>query len=171
MRSMWLLATALGLALTWELGPAPIPARSSPAITVPLRAAFMSGRREASAALRTRKYAIYEQTILARPLFASSRRPSAAETVQSSVPMLPRLTGVIIAPGTRLAMFASAEGKVVTAAMGAKVGGYVITSIAPSATILLGQNGVRHVHITFSHATPHIRPYAIEPVQDTPGSY
>lgn len=171
MRGLWLLATALAMILTWELTPGAISEPAIPAVAVRLGAAPIAGRQEISAALRAREYSKYERTILARPLFAPSRRLSAAATVRSSVAILPRLTGVIIAPGTRLAMFASAEGKHVTATMGATVGGYVVTSIAPAAAMLLGPDGVRQVHIGFSHTTPHARPYEIEPARDAPGSY
>jgi hypothetical protein len=171
---LWLLPTTLGAVLTWELASAPISGPPIPAAGVSSETPVISSRHEISAAFSAREDAAYEQIILARPLFAPSRRPpaaAAAATAQSSVRTLPRLTGVIITPGTRLALFASTEGKVITAAMGVMVGGYVVSSIAPDEAILLGPHGARQVHISFPHVTRGATSYEIDAAQDAPGQY
>jgi hypothetical protein len=103
---------------------------------------------------RSKEAADNVQIILARPLFAASRRP--VPGLSSQVAGLPRLTGVIIAPGTSVALFLPSNGKILVAANGGAVLGYEVRSIAPDEVVLAGQDGEHVLHTRFSRVVPHV---------------
>ena len=85
-------------------------------------------------------------TSLARPLFSPSRRPP--ETVKSEGPADPelsdvRLTGIVIEPDRRLAIFAVAGAKPRTLLLGEALNGWKIDSISPEEVALSGPGGTR----------------------------
>src|SRR4030088_389922 len=85
-------------------------------------------------------------TSLAQPLFSPSRRPP--ETVKSEGPADPtlsdvRLTGIVIEPDRRLAIFAVAGAKPRTLLLGEALNGWKIDSISPEEVALSGPGGTR----------------------------
>jgi hypothetical protein len=110
--------------------------------------------------------------ILARPLFAASRRPAAASAEPVTVAATadpPRLAGVIVSPNGARAIFASDEGRAEVVANGGSIGVYVVKTITPDAVLLVGPGGERGLHITFD---PKMRvvPHALHAsTLDTPG--
>jgi hypothetical protein len=91
--------------------------------------------------------------VLARPLFNPSRRPApVAAVVGSGGAALPRLTGIMISPQGRLAIFAPATGKPITVQPGERIGGFTIRGIARDHVSVLGPNGVETVRIAYSDA-------------------
>jgi hypothetical protein len=151
---LWLLAATLSLVLAAELAQAPV--REPPAanaLTAP-RPAPLSRRGIVPADLRSRQLADDAKKILARPLFAPSRRSAAAAPAVAAAP--PRLTGVIIAPDARLALFASTEGKVTAVASGHSIAGYVVRSISLNKVVVSGPTGERELRTSFVHVTPHV---------------
>lgn len=105
-------------------------------------------------------------TILARPLFASNRRPPAeAGTARADAGPgtgLPRVAGVLVGPSGRSVIFA-AEGteKPMVMAEGDRVAGFVVQSIAPGQVTLLGPGGMRVLRPTFEPAGARSPPPAL----------
>lgn len=96
----------------------------------------------------------YVATILARPLFAPSRRPGATGAV-GAVAGLGRLSGVMVGPGGRHAIFVMAGGsKPIVVGEGAHIAGYVVQSIDDGAVTILGPDGHRTLRPTFDPGTP-----------------
>jgi general secretion pathway protein N len=85
-------------------------------------------------------------TALARPLFSSTRRPpqtaSAGGTGDSDLADR-RLTGIVTAPGHRLAIFAVIGDKPLTVAEGDEVSGWRVESITPREVSLTGPSGTK----------------------------
>ena len=90
--------------------------------------------------------------ILERPLFSPDRRPSAqppataAASAVSDNDMFPRLTGVIVGPREKRAIFTGGDGKGGDArsraiAEGDTIGGFRVRSIDPGAVTLSGADG------------------------------
>ncbi len=91
--------------------------------------------------------------VLARPLFNPSRRPAPAAAVAGSDgAALPRLTGIMVSPEGRLAIFAPATGKPITVQPGERIGGFTIRGIARDHVSVLGPDGVETVRIAYSDA-------------------
>ena len=87
------------------------------------------------------------ERILARPLFLAGRRLPSAVAVAApaqaakEVP-LPRLTGILMAGGTRLAIFQVAGAqKPVTAGVGDTVSAWTVSAIRPNEVTLTGADG------------------------------
>jgi hypothetical protein len=99
-----------------------------------------------------RQVQTWADIILARPLFEPSRRPpAAAPGPGTSGPGFPRLTGIIIMPQQREAIFA-VPGKtqpiVVTA--GSRLNGVLIKSIEPGAVVVVDAAGARMIRPSFA---------------------
>jgi hypothetical protein len=99
--------------------------------------------------------------ILARPLFAPSRRapPAAASLAQAAVAEPPRLAGVIFSPSGGRAIFASDAGRPAVVGDGGSIGGYVVKSITPDMVLLAGPGGERGLRITYDpkmRVIPHV---------------
>ena len=85
-------------------------------------------------------------TTLARPLFSPTRRPrEAAKSAGATDPELSdvRLTGIVIEPDRRLAIFAVAGAKPRTLLLGEALNGWKIDSISPEEVSLSGPGGTR----------------------------
>jgi len=82
-------------------------------------------------------------TILARPLFSPTRRPPEAEVTDHSETTLSdmRLTGILITPDQRLAIFAPAGGKPLVRSEGEMISDWRIESIADQSVSLTGPTG------------------------------
>jgi len=93
-------------------------------------------------------------TALSRPLFSPDRRPSRQAVAAVAAPVfadLPRLSGILITPSGRSAIFAPAGGgKPVVATEGTTLGPYVVRAIEPDQVTLVGPKGIRVVHPTFN---------------------
>lgn len=94
--------------------------------------------------------------ILARPLFRPDRRPPRVRTAAAQPMPLPRLSGILIGNGFRLAMFASGSGKTRIAAAGERIDGYRIVRIGPASIILDGPKG--RISLTPRFAKLHAAP-------------
>jgi hypothetical protein len=84
--------------------------------------------------------------ILARPLFSPTRHPSPATGTEVSSNFElggARLTGIVIAPGERLAIFDMKGSKPVVLNEGETVSGWRVDSIAPSEVSLVGPGGLK----------------------------
>jgi hypothetical protein len=95
-------------------------------------------------------------TVLARPLFSPDRRPpSEAATVAagSQTPEgLPRLTGVIVSPSGRSAIFANEGGKPVVVTEGGRVNAWIVRAIDIGTVRVSGPGGARDLHPSFEAA-------------------
>jgi hypothetical protein len=89
--------------------------------------------------------------ILARPLFSPDRRPAAAGA--RSISGLPRLSGIIVAGGRKLAIFA-APGKPIVAEEGLRVGAYDVTAISDLGVTVAGPEGATLLRPLFDPAPP-----------------
>lgn len=75
--------------------------------------------------------------ILERPLFAPDRRPDPGAPSAAAAIGVPRLTGIIMTPGSATAIFRQAEdAKPLVARSGDSVGGWVVSTIAANAVSL-----------------------------------
>ncbi len=90
-------------------------------------------------------------TILQRPLFSQTRRPPPGEG--TSGPGLPRLSGILVSPSERTAIFAATGGgKPIIAGEGARIGAYVLQSISAGQVTLVGPGGDRVLRPSFAPA-------------------
>ncbi|MCB8883162.1 hypothetical protein ACELLULO517_23135 [Acidisoma cellulosilytica] len=87
---------------------------------------------------------------LARPLFEPDRRPPAAAAGVVSNDM-PRLTGIIITPTARSAIFvAAAGGRAIVVMQGARINDFVVRSIDEDKVTLVTSTGIRIVRPSFA---------------------
>jgi hypothetical protein len=88
-------------------------------------------------------------TAVARPLFSRDRRPTPVSAASGGGPAqggLPRLTGVVIGPFGRTAIFAGPDGaRPVAVAEGKTLGAYTVRAIAPGQVTVTGPDGERVV--------------------------
>ncbi len=98
--------------------------------------------------------------LLARPLFTPGRRPAAVSGGSGPQAGLPRLSGVLVGPFGRTAIFAaSGAGKPIVLAEGGEIGGFRVVAIAPGQVTLTGKG--RTLVLSPSHGTePAERPPA-----------
>ncbi len=89
--------------------------------------------------------------ILARPLFASTRRPVVAASGPAPLPAsLPRLAGILVNGGARSAIFAGSGGaKPVVVQEGAQIGGFTVQLIEAGQVTLGGTGGAQVVRPSF----------------------
>lgn len=97
--------------------------------------------------------------VLARPLFAATRRPAAivptAAPAAAAPANLPRLAGVLVNGGSRSAIFAGAgSGKPIVAQEGSQVGAYTVQAIEAGQVTLMGPGGVQVVRPSFDTRAP-----------------
>ncbi len=89
--------------------------------------------------------------VLARPLFAATRRPIAALAASAPLPAsLPRLAGILVNGHSRSAIFAVAgEGRPLVVQEGAQVGGHTVQSIKAGQVTLSGSGAPQVLRPTF----------------------
>jgi len=120
-------------------------------------------------------------TILARPLFSSTRRPpprGGNDTTVDSGLTDTRLTGIVIVPGRRIAIFASTGAKPLVVGEGETVSGWRVERINPREVSLSGPSGTKTLQPKFDPnlapppsptAGAVIRPTVPVPVAPPPG--
>jgi len=132
------------IALELRVGPAieATPAGNTPTV-VPTRATGATNETERGA---------WVKTALERPLFSQTRRPPGAQPVAAAGPQgLPRLTGVMLGPFGRRAVFAGPEGgKPLVVEAGDSVGEFRVRSIDADGVTLTGPEGERHLRPSFA---------------------
>jgi hypothetical protein len=90
--------------------------------------------------------------ILARPLFSPSRRPPQSDpgnAADDSGLADSRLTGIVIEPGRRFAIFAPQGAKLLTVTEGQTVSGWRVESISPREVSLSGPDGTKTLQPKF----------------------
>jgi hypothetical protein len=145
-RTALIAALAVGLAavLAAELAPHPTDAPPPPAPPPPVPAI----RQEAAKDDDGGSVAAWVDTILARPLLSPGRRPAAEAAGPADAAAagqeLPRLTGIVVTPAGRRAIFAAAgTGRPIVVSEGGSIAGYVVRSIAPAEVTLSKAEGDR----------------------------
>ncbi len=92
------------------------------------------------------------EILLARPLFRPNRRPPAgtANPADSSLKSLPRLTGVVVSPVGKFALFANIDGgKPIVVGEGGRVGAAAIEAIEAGRVTIRGPDGLVVLHAAF----------------------
>jgi hypothetical protein len=95
----------------------------------------------------------WANTILARPLFSPDRRPASVAASVANIPGLPRLTGIMVGPFGRSAIFAADGPKPLVVQEGARVAGYTIMVIEAAQVRLSGPNGNVVLYPSFAAAS------------------
>jgi len=105
-------------------------------------------------------------TILARPLFSPDRRPATVATAVdgSRLVGLPRLTGIMVGPFGRSAIFATGDAKPLVVQEGARVASYTVKSIESMQVRLLGPDGEQVLHPSFQTVAAPGRPVRPAPM-------
>jgi hypothetical protein len=140
--------------LVWELVTPPTQDPDDAPRTA--RAAAVAGAGGESTAPESGAQAMAQAAMVAldRPLFSRDRRPGArgkddgAAVAKSGA--LPRLSGIIVTPDRRFALFSDANGKSRGAVEGDAMDGYVIRLIQPEQIILSGPEGERVLRPAFA---------------------
>lgn len=163
--SLLAIATALTATIGWECSvPPDVPPQehASAAIAADPKAGLsLAGGREQ----RARAAPALTEIALSRPLFSVDRRP-AREVAASAVitdPAPPRLTGVIVGPLGRAAIFASPAtaappNSSLVAREGEQVGPWTVRLIAAGEVAVSGPGGDLTLQPSFSGAPPPARP-------------
>lgn len=94
--------------------------------------------------------------ILARPLFSPDRRLAAApdEVAAACMPGLPRLSGILVGPFGRSAIFASETSQPVVLGEGDRIAAYTVRAIDATGVRLDGPHGVQRLQPAFDTADP-----------------
>lgn len=127
-----------------EAGPAVDPA--------PPVAAYRPAAATAPAVAPAPDRALWVATSVARPLFSPDRRPPPAEAAAgaTSGPVEPpRLTGILITPTGRRAIFAGAREPLILQE-GGRIGGYLVHSISAAQVTVLGPSGPRTLQPSYA---------------------
>lgn len=97
------------------------------------------------------------ETALARPLFSRDRKPTPVEAKSgggTTISSLPRLTGVVIGPFGRTAIFAGVDnGKPTAVAQGNTIGPYTVVAVEPGHVTVSGPGGEQEVSLSGDAAT------------------
>ena len=105
---------------------------------------------QAATAVMEERTDVQVTAVLARPLFDPRRRPPMAGSAVSPTAGLPRLTGVIVGTFGRRAIFAGPPGgRSLVVQEGEQIEAYVVQSIGPGETVVLGPEGRRVLHPAF----------------------
>ena len=164
---MVLVLLLAGCALFAAITIAEIGARRDPtasALAIPARPAALPLPRRPQP---RHQYDALLATILARPLFSSTRRPPPpgghGQAMDSGLADT-RLTGIVIAPGHRIAIFAPLGTKAVTVSEGELVSGWRVERITARQVSLTGPDGTRTLQPKFDpNLAPPQPPPAVAP--------
>src|SRR5579871_4009493 len=80
--------------------------------------------------------AAWRAAVLARPIFSPSRRQPALRLIRQAE--LPRLSGIMIMPAGRIAVFSPAGGSPIIVAENKRLGAFTVLAIAPNSVTLKG---------------------------------
>jgi hypothetical protein len=140
------LATGLGAVIARESTPGPSTGRG------PLAADVTRLGPVAPHAGDTKQVQSWVDMILARPLFSPSRRPPASAAGSgTSGPGFPRLTGIVIMPHRREAIFAVAgRTQPIVMIEGSRLNGVLIKSIDAGAVVIVDAAGTRRLRPSFA---------------------
>jgi hypothetical protein len=129
--------------LAWQVGAL----TSAPVMPVPRPLAPVAVGAAAAAPNHTDEWF---DTILARPLFSRDRRPDSGEVAaRRDSAALPRLSGVMVGPFGRSAIFAIAGGKPLLVKEGDRVDGWTVETIEAGTVHITGPGGPRALHPSF----------------------
>jgi hypothetical protein len=132
-----ILGAGLAATVAWEIGGAPEPDAASGAVPLAWRATSTVKAAAPAAADQAGRWAA---TVLARPLFSPSRRPSADAVAAGDQPL--KLQGTILVPPARLAIFAPpGGGKSVIVHERDRMGALGIDQILPGEVAATGPEG------------------------------
>lgn len=131
-------AAALAALLCWEVLAVP----AAPPDPVPPLAAEQAPVRPATDAVLDNLDG-YASTALARPLFRADRRPPNTDVRAAALDDPPRLTGIIIGPAGRRAIFEDPGGRARIAAEGDSLGRFKVAAITPGQVSLTASEGER----------------------------
>jgi hypothetical protein len=143
-----LLVAVAGLAstLAWELGAF----ASADARLVPRPRAAVAVARAEAAPDHTGEWIA---AVLARPVFSPDRRPAAvvASAVGVALPQgLPRLSGVLVGPFGRRAIFAVEGRRPLVVDEGGRIDAWTVRTIGEDAVEVSGPGGARTLHPSFA---------------------
>lgn len=141
-------AAALSAILAWEVGAfAPV----QPAVAPPPHVSVAAATVSPSVPDRTNEWV---NAILTRPLFSPDRKPAAAGSVSSAaaVGALPRLSGILVGPFGRRAIFASEGSKPMVVGEGGQVSDWTVRVIDTGAVRLTGPGGEQVLHPSFARS-------------------
>lgn len=118
--------------------------------STPRSAPALPSRAAASPVLEDDRQALVDG-ILARPLFATTRRPADAPAGPAPTPVgLPRLAGILVHGSSRSAIFAaSGSARPVVIQEGGRVGSYIVQSIEAGQVTLVGPGGSQMLRPAF----------------------
>lgn len=88
-------------------------------------------------------------TVLARPLFSPDRRPATEAETNAGLSGLPRLTGILVGPFGRSAIFANPGRKSIIVGEGGRISIYTVKSIEAAQIRLIGPEGAQVLRPTF----------------------
>jgi hypothetical protein len=129
--------------IQWELSSSPDP------VPTPTVGSRPSGSTAASLPREADQVRTWVATVLDRPLFSPDRRPPAQSGQEMAAPAgLPRLTGIMVGPFGRSAIFAT-DPKPAVIPEGGRIGAYTVKSIDPAQVQVAGPDGLRTVRPSF----------------------
>jgi hypothetical protein len=142
---------AVGLAVT--VGGEVVRSRATVDRAAPVSRVAIASKAEPAALATGAQVPRWAATALARPLFDPSRRPpgaTAATTAAREAPAVPRLTGVLVSPAGKSAIFTVVgDPHPVVATEGGRVSGFVVRSIGAGEATLVGADGIRVLRPSF----------------------
>jgi hypothetical protein len=137
-------AGMLAVVIAWEIG-------DMPRDTVTPAGPYGSMATHAAPRAHADNMLAWVGPILARPLFSPDRRPAANRdnVAAAGVPSLPRLTGILVGPFGRSAIFAGRASKPIVLGEGGRIDAYTVQSIDAAQVRLDGPNGVQRLQPAF----------------------
>ena len=96
--------------------------------------------------------AAWTDVVVGRPLFDPSRRPPAAPAQASVEPVeIPRLSGIMITPTEKIAVFSPSMGAPVIVGVNSQFGPFVVQAITADSVTVKGPEGVMVLRSDFSY--------------------
>lgn len=123
----------------------------------------------ASASIRPDQTEQLVETVLARPLFSPNRRPPATASGNSG---MPRLSGIVLSPAGRTAIFQPASGKrAIVVGKGETVDGWIVQDIATDAVTLARANEAMTLRPKFDAGQTAVAASTPAPPKETPSRW